>query len=371
MPDSLNVLEWTYLSNTVSVWLLALGAFAATIAIVLLVRRYLFTRLEAHALRTTNRIDDVIVEILRRTGFFLALVLAIALAVHLLAVDPVILTRIRRVVLLALLIQVGLWGNGLFDVWAERYTRERLAVDAGSVTTIKALILLAKLLLWSVLLLMALANVFNVNITALITGLGIGGIAVALAVQNILGDLFASLSIVLDKPFVVGDFIIVDNLPGTVEDIGLKTTRVRALSGEQLIFSNTDLLKARIRNFKRMSERRILFSIGIEYGTPIALVEQVPMIIRELVDATPNTRLDRTHFASYGDSALLFETVYYVLSSEYGMYMDIQQSLNFGIARRFEALGISFAFPTRTVILKHEGAPSPEELRAVSGATAG
>ncbi len=354
MPDSLNVLEWTYLGNPVTAWLIAVAAFAGTIAIVLLARRYLFTRFEDHAARTATRVDDAIVEILRRTGFFLALVLAVAIAVHLLLVEPVILSRVRRVVLLALLVQAGLWGNGLFDVWIERYTRERITVDAGSVTTIRALLLLAKLLLWSVLLLLAMANVFDVNISALLTGLGIGGIAVALAVQNILGDLFASLSIVLDKPFVVGDFIIVDGLPGTVEDIGLKTTRVRALSGEQLIFSNTDLLKARIRNFKRMSERRIVFSVGIEYGTPVAKVEQVPQMIRDIITRTPNTRLDRSHFFSYGDSSLVIETAYFVLSPEYVTYMDIQQSINLEIARRFEALGINFAFPTRTVIVRQE-----------------
>lgn len=192
----------------------------------------------------------------------------------------------------------------------------------------------------------------NFNITALVAGLGVGGVAVALAVQNILGDLFASLSIVLDKPFVVGDFIVVDNLRGTVERVGIKTTRVRSLDGELMVFSNTDLLKSRIRNFKRMSDRRVEFTLGVTYGTPLDKLRRIPQWLREIVKAQPKTRFDRAHFKQYGEWALVFEVVYYVLDSDYSVYMDVQQAINLALFERLEREGVEFAEPTHTVRVK-------------------
>ncbi len=170
---------------------------------------------------------------------------------------------------------------------------------------------MGKVVLWALVLLLALDNL-GVDVTALVAGLGIGGIAVALALQNVLGDLFASLSIALDKPFVIGDFIVVDTLSGNIEHVGLKTTRIRSLSGEQIVISNTDLLHTRIRNFKRMQERRILFSIGVEYQTPAEKLEKIPGWLQDIVSSVPLARFDRAHFKSFGDFALLFEIVYYV-----------------------------------------------------------
>jgi small-conductance mechanosensitive channel len=199
-----------------------------------------------------------------------------------------------------------------------------------------------------------LDNIPGVEITALVASLGIGGIAVALAVQNILSDLFASLSIVLDKPFVIGDFIIVDNCLGTVEHIGLKTTRLRSLSGEQLVFSNNDLLKSRVRNYKRMAERRVVFSVGVTYQTPLEKLERIPTLIRDTIEAQPAVRFDRAHFQGYGDFALNFEVVYYVLDPDYNRYMDIQQGINLGIYSSFAEEGIEFAYPTRTLYIAGE-----------------
>ena len=185
-------------------------------------------------------------------------------------------------------------------------------------------------------------------------GLGIGGVAIALATQSILGDLFASLSIVLDRPFVVGDFIVVGDLMGTVEHVGLKTTRVRSLSGEQLVFSNADLLGSRIRNFKRMAERRIVFAVGVTYQTPAAKLDQIAGVLREIATAAPGVRFDRAHLRSFDDSAITFEVVYYVLDPDYNRYMDTQQRINLAIFRQFEAEGIEFAYPTRTVFVRNE-----------------
>ena len=211
---------------------------------------------------------------------------------------------------------------------------------------------MARLILWVIVLLLVLDNL-GVNITGLVAGLGIGGIAVALALQNILGDLFASLSIVLDKPFVIGDFVVVDTLSGTVEHIGLKTTRIRSLSGEQLIFSNNDLLKSRIRNYKRMSERRIVFSFGVVYQTPLEKLKAVKEIVGDIIEKVENARFDRVHFKEYGDSALNFEVVYFVSTPDFNIYMDVQEVINLEIFRRFQEEGIEFAYPTSTVYVQN------------------
>jgi small-conductance mechanosensitive channel len=203
---------------------------------------------------------------------------------------------------------------------------------------------------WAAVLLVLLDNL-GVNITTLIAGLGVGGIAVALAAQNVLGDLFSSLSIVLDKPFVVGDFIVIGEFMGSVEHVGLKTTRLRSLSGEQVVFSNTDLLNSRIRNYGRMFERRVVSKIGVTYQTPAGKLRRIPTIIRDIVEAQDKVRFDRAHFQTFGDSALTFEFVYYVLTPEYNYYMDVQQSINLALFEQLAAEGVEFAYPTQTVFV--------------------
>jgi small-conductance mechanosensitive channel len=226
--------------------------------------------------------------------------------------------------------------------------KRRMKQDAASVTTVTAIGFLAKLVLWTLVILLSLDNV-GVNVTALIAGLGIGGIAVALAAQNILSDLFASLSIVLDKPFVLGDVIAIENFTGTVEHIGIRTTRLRSLSGEQLIFANNELLKSTIRNYKRLSDRRVVFTIDVTFETPHAKLAMIPGIIREAISAQQSVRVDRVHFKAIGTSGLVFEAVYFVVEPDYNLYMDIQQAINLAILERFEREQIEFAYPTQTL----------------------
>jgi len=258
-------------------------------------------------------------------------------------------------------LQAALTGNALLTLLIQTYTQKNLGTDAARVTTVTTLGFLARLALWTVIALLVLQNV-GVNVTALVTGLGIGGIAVALAAQNVLGDLLASLSIMLDKPFVLGDFIIVGDQMGTVEKIGIKTTHLRSLSGEQLIISNADLLKSRIRNCKRMQERRIAFTVGVSYQTPPEKVELVSKLLREAVERETNIRFDRAHFKGFAASALEFETVYFVLSPDYNLYMDIQQSMNLWLLNRFAEEGIKFAFPQPPVAV--QGAEVKQEPKA-------
>jgi small-conductance mechanosensitive channel len=250
---------------------------------------------------------------------------------------------------LGLLYQILHWAGALIGSGTAVYVeRERLA--GAEITTIQGIGVLARLAVGVIVVLVGLDH-FGVNITAMVAGLGVGGVAVALAVQNILGDLFASLSIVLDKPFVVGDFIVVGEQRGTVEQIGLKTTRVRSLSGEQLVFSNGDLLSSRIQNFKRMDQRRVLFRIGVTYQTPRSALEAIPVRLRAIVESQESVRFDRAHFVEYGDFALIFEVVYFVLSADYNVYMEIQQKINLGLHEAFEQERIEFAYPTQRLYL--------------------
>jgi len=194
-----------------------------------------------------------------------------------------------------------------------------------------------------------------------LASLGIGGIAVALAMQNILGDLFASLSIAIDKPFVIGDFIVLGEEMGTVEQVGLKTTRIRSLGGEQIILSNNDLLQSRIRNYKRLQERRAVFAIGVTYDTPADKLERIPELIRQAIEAQADARFDRAHFKSFGASSLDFEAVFYVLKPDYNVFMNVQQAINLQLVRSFAGQGIEFAFPTQTLHL--HGGPAMATAR--------
>ncbi len=347
----MNILDDIYMGNTLRSWAIAAGTVILIQGVLLLAKRIIVGRLRKLALKTKTDIDDLVVDLLGRTKFVFLLAIALYAGAHTLTMTDQMYAILRIVFIMALLLQGGIWGNGLIGYGITRTTRQRLGEDAASATTLTVLGWTGKLLLWVVVLLVALDNL-GFNVSTLIAGLGVTGIAVALALQNILGDLFASLSIVLDKPFVMGDFIIADATTGTVEHVGLKSTRIRSLAGEQVIIANTDLLKSRIRNFKRMEQRRILFSIGVTYQTPAETLARIPGMIREIVTAQENARVDRAHFQGFGDSALMYEVVYYVASNDYIQYMDIQQNINLALVRRFEAEGIEFAYPTRTLYVK-------------------
>jgi small-conductance mechanosensitive channel len=205
--------------------------------------------------------------------------------------------------------------------------------------------------------LLALDNL-GVQIKPLLAGLGIGGIALALAVQTVLADLLASLSIALDKPFGLGDYLTLDTVEGSVEHIGIKSTRLRSLEGEQIVLSNSDILKSRVRNYGRMRERRALFTLGVDYDTPVAQLAAIPRAVREIIEATPDTRFDRCHLMRCGDRALQFEVVYYVTKADYNLYADTQQRINLRILERFRAMEVSFAAALPTSV-RLTGEPPP------------
>jgi small-conductance mechanosensitive channel len=286
-------------------------------------------------------------------GWFLLLA-AVAIGSRLWVLAPPAQSLLRILLTIGLLLQVGLWASAALDVSLRLRRELRMQEHPEAVAAMDVLGFVIRLVVWTIVILVILDNL-GIEITALIAGLGIGGVAVALATQNILGDLFASLSIVLDKPFVVGDFLSIDEFLGSVEKVGIKTTRVRSLSGEQLIFSNNDLLNSRIRNFGRMFQRRVVFTFGVTYETPAGKLRRIPTIIRDAVEAQEKVRFDRAHFQKYGDYALIFETVYFVLSPDYNYYMDVQQNINLAIFERFVEEGIDFAYPTQTIRFAEDG----------------
>lgn len=346
----MDILNQTFMDNSLLQWLIAVVAMLATVLLLRFVQHLAGRGLATLAARTATQWDDVVAAIIAKTKLLFLVVVGIFVASVLLQLPDRIQSAVSSLFVITLLIQAGIWGLASIATVLETHRQHALEKNRAAVTTINLIGLIIKIVLWSMVALLILDNL-GVNVTALVAGLGIGGIAVALALQNILGDLFASLSITFDKPFIIGDFLVVGEHIGSVEHVGLKTTRVRSLSGEQLVFSNSDLLNSRIRNFGRMFERRVAFSIGVTYETPREKLKRILEIISEVVAAQDKTRFDRSHFMKYGDYALMFETVYYVVSSDYNIYMDTQQSIYFAIHERFEQEGIEFAYPTQKLFV--------------------
>jgi len=339
------------LDHPISSWLTALIFFVSVVLGVKLLFRLGLKQLQNLAERTSWQGDDFLLVVLKANNSLLVTGLGILAALQVLQLSDGIEKAAVNVMLVLLIFQAGLWAHKALEAGLKlRFAQADPANEGGSLMTLGLLSFLGKLLLWVVVILMALDNL-GMNITALVASLGIGGVAVALAVQNILGDLFASLSIAIDKPFVIGDFVMVDDMMGTVEHVGLKTTRLRSLAGEQIVFANNDLLQSRVRNFKRMSQRRCTFNFGVTYSTSADQLTHIPVMVEAIIKSQPQVNFGRAHFISFGESSLDFEVVYFVLSSDYDLYMDVQQAINLSLVRSFEQEGIEFAFPTRTLHL--------------------
>ena len=343
-------MDVVFLNNTVAQWLIALGvAFGVTIGLVVL-QKVVVHRLGLIAARTVTRLDDVAVAAIAATKLLVLAIVGLYAGSLMLTLPAGVQLLVTRTVIVTGLIQAAIWGNAALREWLGHYYANR-TVEPARATSAAAVGFIARMVLWIVILLMILENL-GVNITTLVASLGIGGVAVALAVQNILGDLFASLSIVLDKPFVIGDFIIVDKYLGTVEYVGLKTTRIRSLGGEELIFSNGDLLKSRVQNMARLQARRASFTLSVPFETPPAVLRAIPGMVADIVRAQPKVTLDRAHFSGIGPSSMNFEIVYFFGSPDYVAFMDAQQEILLRVTERFAEQGIEFAAPTQTLQLR-------------------
>lgn len=354
-PEELRALgQAVYYGNALADWAKAVLTFTLWFTVLPLARAFIERRLRKGM--AERPVDALLMLRSLRAATTRLFMLAVAtyLALRWLDIPPAVERYIVGAILVVAWWQIALWLTAAVRHFVDsRGDRNGLAGEG--VPSLNILRFVGTLVVWAVAFLMLLANL-GVQIGPLIAGLGIGGVAIALAVQNVLVDLFASLSIALDKPFRVGDFLVIGEEKGTVEQIGIKSTRLRSLSGEQIVMSNGDLLKSRVHNFGLLYERRASFGIGIVYETPLEKLREVPALIEAAIRAQPKTRFERAHFAGFGDFALRFEAVYFVLDAEYRTFMDIQQAVNLRLMDDFAARGISFAYPTSRQFMIEVGA---------------
>ncbi len=329
--------------------LLAVTVTVTTYLVIQVVLHLLTRRAKVWAGKSPNAATHAMADVVAGTSRFLVLMVAVLVGASMLDLPGRWEGRLSQLWFVAVALQLGLWGMRAIGLGVRRYVERHSSAGMTQVSASATLMSWGlRTLLWSVVLLAILSNV-GVNITAFVASLGVGGIAVALAVQNILGDLFASLSIAVDKPFEVGDFISVAGVSGTVQRIGLKTTRIRSLQGEQVVMSNTELLKQTISNYRLLQERRIVFGFGITYDATADQAQAVPEVVKKVIESHKELRFDRAHFKAFGASSLDYEVVYIVLDAGYTLYMDMQQSINLALMREFKSMGVEFAFPTHTV----------------------
>jgi small-conductance mechanosensitive channel len=356
-----DLLAREYWHNTVQDYLIALGIIVVGTLVVRLFKGTLLRQLEKWANTTKTANDDFIIRSVERFALPALYYFIVYSGISYLELTPKANNVLRIATAVVITFFILRLISSIALLLLQNYIR-RQEKGEEKIKQLGGLSIIINIVVW-ILGAVFLIDNLGYNVTTIITGLGIGGIAIALAAQNILGDLFNYFVIFFDRPFEVGDFIVVDDKMGSVEYIGLKTTRIRALSGEQLVIGNSNLMNARIHNFKTQNLRRVVFNINVSYATPLQKVKEIPGILRAIVEAQADTRFDRAHFASYKDWSLNFEIVYFVLSSDFNKYMDIQQQINIGIFERLQALGVDFALPTQRLMMKSgiEDALNPAE----------
>lgn len=344
------LLSRIYFGNTVGDYLFSLGTLAGLAVLLKLADLIVVARLKKAAQRTSSTFDDHLVAAIDKKVMPLLYLGALYLSLQNLAVSPTVDRTINvllslALVFLAVKFLLTVISFALMSHW------RRKGGDAPASNAFRGMMSIIRLAVWGLAAMLLLDN-FGIKISALVAGLGIGGLAVAFAAQKVLGDLFSYFSIFFDRPFEIGDFIVVGEFRGTVEHIGIKSTRVRSISGEQLIFSNTDLTNSRLCNYKRMTNRRVVFKLGVPYGADIKKVKEIPGLVEQIIRELPGATFDRAHFAAFGPYSLDFEIVYFVEGSDYLKYMDIQQSINQAVMGAFAKRKIKFAYPTQTVIVE-------------------
>jgi small-conductance mechanosensitive channel len=383
----MDLLDTRVLSNSVREWIVAGVTLVVLLLAVWIARGVLANRLQKWAERTRYKWDDTLVQILRGIRLWLIFPALVFAAAGTLSMPEWVHRALGIVAMLGVAVQLLISSSAIVDaalaavLARSKNNNSNGEPDPTLASSVGLLRVAIMFVLFVVVLLMGLDNL-GFKITPLLTGLGIGGIAIALAVQSVLGDVFGSLTILLDKPFVVGDFIVVGQQMGTVEKIGLKTTRLRSLSGEQLVFANTDLLGSRVQNFKRMQERRVLFGFGVTYETPTNLLREVPGVVRRAIEnrnpgvegagaggaaagaggsgaagergGKAMVRFDRCHFKGFGAYSLDFEVVYFMLTPDFNRFMDVQHAINLDLMEAFAAMGVAFAYPTSVEIVRGE-----------------
>jgi small-conductance mechanosensitive channel len=367
-------MEWFTTTTVlgVSVANLLSALLAASVAYVVMTQavRLTLKRLAKFAEQTTMRADDMLVKTLSSTNRGLMLLVSLLIGLSFLDLPDRWAGRVSQLWFVALALQIALWANTAVTLGLQKHAARHASPGTHAVSAAATLISWGlRTVLWSIVLLAMLSNL-GVNVTAFIASLGVGGIAVALAAQNILGDLFASVAIAVDKPFEVGDFIVLGSVAGTVEVVGVKTTRIRSLGGEQIVMSNTEMLKQTISNYKRLQERRIVFGFGVTYQATPAQLREIPEVVKAIVEESDTLRFDRAHFKAFGESSLDFEVVYFVRVPDYTQYMNEQQRINIRLKEELESRKVEFAYPTRTLFVTAAEAGAPAEVPAPRAAQA-
>jgi small-conductance mechanosensitive channel len=353
----------TLMGVSVLDWTVFLVVTAGLAALLYLIRGIARKRLAARAERTGWPADAYLAALLERTWTLSLLAASILAALALIELKPIPIparigigigiapagrfnaeNAIRIVALWIMFLQLGRWGTSLIDTALAQGFRVAKLAETTAQTAVGVVRFFALAALWTSVAILAL-NTLEIQVTPLLAGLGVTGIAVAFALQKILGDIFCSVAIVLDRPFDVGDAIQAGDCTGTVERIGIKTTRIRSVGGEQIVFPNSDLLQSRIHNFKRMTERRLSLRFSVAYGTAAATLERIPGLVRACFEALEATRLERAHFIAFGDSGFIFEVVYQVLDPDFNLAMDIQQRINLAVLVALEGLGVRLTSP--------------------------
>lgn len=346
MQDMFN---YSILSNTIIDYLSALGFFIGGTVVVYIFKKYVISRLKKLAESTGTSVDDFALVAINQSLIPVIYFGVFYLALHTLNLSAKFQSGLGSVAIIIITVFAVRALISAINFGLQSYLSKSVDIESGE-KQLKGIRGLIKFIIWVIALLFLLDNL-GVKISAMVAGLGIGGIAVALAAQAVLGDLFSYFVIFFDKPFEVGDFIVIGDKMGVVEHIGIKTTRIRAIGGEQLVFSNTDLTNSRVHNFKKMERRRVVFKLGVTYQTSAEKLKVIPNIVKDAIEAHEDAAFDRGHFASYGDFSLNFEFVYYVTGADYNKYMDIQQAVNLAIFSAFETEGVEFAYPTQTLFM--------------------
>ncbi len=348
-------LDAVFYGNPVWGYLAAAIVLAAAFSCFLLFRSVAISRLRQLVKQTESGFDDFLVDLFWRISKPEYFLYSLYFSTQILHISKPLHKGMKLVFLAALTFRIVAIAQQAANFLIRQFTIPEGKAEAVHLDTARNIGYLANVALGLGGLLFFLDNL-GVNITSMLAGLGIGGVAVALAAQSILGDLFSAVAIYLDKPFEVGDFIVLDDYKGTVEHVGIKTTRVRSLSGEVLVFANSHLTSSRIRNFQLMKERRVVLNFGLVLQTPVDKVKAVPRVVKDIILNTEKVKLDRVHFSGLGESALQFEAVYFVQDPDFNLYMDLNQRILLSILEAFEAEGVRLAYPTRTLF--HEG-PAP------------
>ncbi len=341
------ILQQTIFHNSIEKYMVSLLIFSAIVIALKFIDAIIISRLKA-LVEQTSKFDELIFINLEKT-----VMPALYFAAFYMAVRGLVLNQTLAMTI-EIFGKIILTFSGIrFFVAVADFTLEVALKKKDNVEkerSLKVIMPILKVMVWGIGFVFLLDNL-GFQISAVVAGLGIGGIAVALAAQAVLGDLFSYVAIVFDQPFELGDFIVIGEHAGTIEHIGIKTTRIRSLGGEQLVFANSDLTNSRIKNYKRMSTRRVVFKLGVVYSTSINQLKEIPKIVRDVIEAIEGTKFDRAHFTAFGDFSLDFEIVYYVNGNDYTQYMDIHQAINLRLKEEFEQHSIEFAYPTQTLLL--------------------